>query len=145
MKQFVLFQKKLFYFLQTVCLFVFNVASTARSFRDSTPIYCPLRRTWSSVNTPFPPGIEPRAFAWQSITLLLCHASSLFSNSFFMQTSKMILSPPPPSKTLDRSVTNQHIKNFTRSRMYQIWLQLDEPVVSDVNKKSIFQHLWLNS
>ena len=25
-----------------VCLFVFNVPSTARSFRDSTPIYCPL-------------------------------------------------------------------------------------------------------
>ena len=28
-----------------VCLFVFNVLSTARSFRDGTPIYCPLRRT----------------------------------------------------------------------------------------------------
>ena len=28
-----------------VCLFVFNVPSTARSFRDVTPIYCPLRRT----------------------------------------------------------------------------------------------------
>ena len=28
-----------------VCwLFVFNVPSTARSFRDSNPIYCPLRR-----------------------------------------------------------------------------------------------------
>ena len=27
------------------CLFVFNVPSTARSFRDGTPIYCPLRRT----------------------------------------------------------------------------------------------------
>ena len=26
-------------------LVVFNVPSTARSFRDSTPIYCPLRRT----------------------------------------------------------------------------------------------------
>ena len=25
-----------------VCLFVFNVPSTARSFRDGTPIYCPL-------------------------------------------------------------------------------------------------------
>ena len=24
---------------------VFNVPSTARSFRDGTPIYCPLRRT----------------------------------------------------------------------------------------------------
>ena len=28
-----------------VCLFVFYVPSTARSFRDGTPIYCPLRRT----------------------------------------------------------------------------------------------------
>ena len=56
-------------------LVVFNVPSTARSFRDGTPIYCPLRRTWSSINTPFRPGIEPRAVAWQSITLLLSHAS----------------------------------------------------------------------
>ena len=59
-----------------VCLFVcFYVPSTARSFRDGTPIYCPLRRTWSSVNTPFPPGIEPRAVTWQSITLPLRHVS----------------------------------------------------------------------
>ena len=35
-----------------VWLVVFYVPSTARSFRDGTPIYCPLRRT-------FPPGIEP--------------------------------------------------------------------------------------
>ena len=40
-------------------LVVFYVPSTARSFRDGTRIYCPLRRTWSSVNTPFTPGIEP--------------------------------------------------------------------------------------
>ena len=26
-------------------LVVFNVPSTARSFRDGTPIYCPLRKT----------------------------------------------------------------------------------------------------
>ena len=56
-------------------LVVFNVPSTARSFRDGTPIYCPLRRTWSSINTPFRPGIEPRAVAWQSITLPLRYAS----------------------------------------------------------------------
>ena len=104
---------------------VFYVPSTARSFRDGTPIYCPLWRTWSSVLTPFPlgielwavvciyvgwlrftshrqrchletalpitvpcegrearvftpfpPGIEPRAVAWQSITLPPRHASS---------------------------------------------------------------------
>ena len=30
-------------------LVVFYVPSTARSFRDSTSIYCPLRRTWSLV------------------------------------------------------------------------------------------------
>ena len=40
-------------------LFVFYIPSTARSFRDGTPIYWPLWRKWSSVNTPFPPGIEP--------------------------------------------------------------------------------------
>ena len=57
-------------------LVVFNVPSTAMSFRDGTPIYCPLRRTWSSINTPFRPGFEPRAVAWQSITLPLRYASS---------------------------------------------------------------------
>ena len=41
------------------------------TFRNSTPIYCPLRRTWSSVNTPTPPGIEPKVVVWQSITLQL--------------------------------------------------------------------------
>ena len=66
--------------LMIVCylgwLVVFNGPPTARSFRDGTPIYCPLRRTWSSVNTTFSPGIEPRVVAWQSITLPLRHASS---------------------------------------------------------------------
>ena len=33
---------------------VFYVPSTARSFRDGTPIYCLLRRTWSSDFTSFP-------------------------------------------------------------------------------------------
>ena len=28
-----------------VCLFVFYAPSTARSFRDGIPIYCPLQRT----------------------------------------------------------------------------------------------------
>ena len=40
-------------------LVVFYVPSTAMSFRDDTSIYCTLRRTWSLVNTLFPPGIEP--------------------------------------------------------------------------------------
>ena len=57
-------------------LVVFNVPSTARSFRDGTSIYCPLWRTWSSINTPFRPGIEPRAVAWQSITLPLRYTIS---------------------------------------------------------------------
>ena len=57
-------------------LVLFIVPSTARSFRDGTPIYRPLRRTWSSINTPFRSGIEPRAVAWQSITLPLRYASS---------------------------------------------------------------------
>ena len=59
-----------------VRLFVFYVPSTARSFRYGTPIFCPLRRTGTWVNTPFLPGIEPRGIAWQSITLPLRHASS---------------------------------------------------------------------
>ena len=57
---------------------MFSVPSTARSFRDGTHIYCPLRRAWSSINTQFRPGIEPRIVAWQSIRpmLLLCYATS---------------------------------------------------------------------
>ena len=58
-----------------VGLVVFNVPSTARSFRDGTPIFCPLRRTRSSINTPFRAGIEPLAVAWQSITLPLRYAA----------------------------------------------------------------------
>ena len=44
-------------YLMLVLLVVFYILLTARSFRDSAPIYCPLRRTWSSVNTPFSLGI----------------------------------------------------------------------------------------
>ena len=72
-----------------IFLFVFYVPSTVRSFRDGSPIYCPLRRTWSSVNTLFPSGIEPRAVAWQSIKLLLRHASSTF---FLIQFLKYVCS-----------------------------------------------------
>ena len=81
-------------------LFVFYVPSTARSiFKDGTPIYCPLRRTRSSVNTPFQPGIEPRVVAWRSITLPLRHASSLWplcirSNSELLFTSEACVLAP---------------------------------------------------
>ena len=68
-------------------LVVFNVPSTVRSFRDGTPIYCHLRRTWSSINTPFWPGFEPRAVAWQSIMLRLRYASSTLT----CQTSTPII------------------------------------------------------
>ena len=76
-------------------LVVFNVPSTARSFRDGTPIYCPLRRTWSSINSPFRPGIEPRAVAWQSITLPLRYASStsmIFSWKLQLDYDLLVLS-----------------------------------------------------
>ena len=63
-----------YHFYDGLWLVVFIVPSTARSFRDGTPIYCPFRRTWSSINTPFRPGFEPRAVAWQSITLPLRYA-----------------------------------------------------------------------
>ena len=64
--------------MQVACIFIllFYVPSTARSFRDGIPINRPLRRTWSSVFTLFPPRIEPRAVPWKSITLPLRHASS---------------------------------------------------------------------
>ena len=41
-------------------LVVFNVPSTARSFRDGATIYCPLRRTWSLVFTPSHRESKPR-------------------------------------------------------------------------------------
>ena len=79
------------YFTHIVCcwlvgwLVVFNVPSTARSFRDGAPIYCPLRRTWSLVFTRIPLGIEPRPVAWQSITQQLRHAGSSLSIVQFMK------------------------------------------------------------
>ena len=71
---------------------VFNVPSTARSYRDGTPIYCPLRRKWSSINAPFRPGIEPRAVAWQSITLPLRYASSPSSIDIIRVDAYMVFS-----------------------------------------------------
>ena len=56
-------------FVMVGWLVVFNVPSTARSFRNGTPftVHC---------EGLFPSGIEPRADAWQSITIPLRHASS---------------------------------------------------------------------
>ena len=65
------------------CLFVLNVPSTARSFRQGTPIYCPLRRRWSSVNTPYPPGIKLLAVAWQYTAWI---KSLLLPNWWFIHT-----------------------------------------------------------
>ena len=59
---------------------VFYVPSTARSFRDGMPIYCPLQRTWSSIFKPFPQGIEPRAVAWQSISYTIAAPRQLHSS-----------------------------------------------------------------
>ena len=80
-------------------LVMFNVPSTARSFRDGTPIYCPLRRTWSSINTPFRPGIEPWAMAWQSITLPLHYASSTYIDGVLTKNERYFDSLITPSKT----------------------------------------------
>ena len=57
-------------------LVMFYVPSTAMSFREGTPIYCPLRRTRSSVFTPSPSGNELQNVTWQSITLPLRYARS---------------------------------------------------------------------
>ena len=54
-------------------LVVFNVPSTARSFRDGTPFTVPCKGLEArKIHL----GIEPRAVAWQSITLPLRNASS---------------------------------------------------------------------
>ena len=80
-----------------VCwLVVFNVPSTARSYRDGTPIFCPLRRTWSSINTPFPPGIEPPAVAYATVHYVIAtrapwgpeFISCYLSNSYFVQLNQ---------------------------------------------------------
>ena len=44
----------------------------------------------------------------------------IFLTDAFASIASAWIRPCPLSKTLDRSVTNQHIKNFPRSRMYQI-------------------------
>ena len=61
--------KKIHYNIQHGWLVVFYVPSTGRSFREGTPIYCPMGRMWSSIFTQFSPGIKHLALLWQSITL----------------------------------------------------------------------------
>ena len=65
-------------YLFIIWLVVFSVPSSARSFREGIPIYCPLRRTLSSVFTLFPQGIKPGPS--QSTTQSLRHTS--FHSSF---------------------------------------------------------------
>ena len=79
-------------YLTECWLVVFYVPWTVRSFKDGTPIYCPLRRTCSSVFTPFPPGIEPRPVAWQSITYHCATPAPLLTEwnvMFFKMTLEM--------------------------------------------------------
>ena len=76
---------------KSTLLVVFNVPSTARSFRGGTPIFCPLRRTWSSGFIPSPPGIEPRVVAWQSITQPLHHASSIKKHSHGLINQSVVI------------------------------------------------------
>ena len=107
-------------------LVVFNVPSTARSFRDGTPIYCPLRRTWSSINTPFRPGFEPRAVAWQSITLPLRYASSTGNEA--VQEISTILRP------WKNVLMTQNISNWCYNLMYLM--------VLDIYNCSILFYTW---
>ena len=90
--QWTLFKKIIGFEDLLVGLVVFYVPSTARSFRDGTTIYCPLRRRWSSVFT-LPTGNRNQAVAWQSITQLLHHTSTApfwRSTNYLIQTRSNI-------------------------------------------------------
>ena len=113
-------------FVEVIWLVVFYVSSTARSFRDGTPIYCPLQRRWSSVFTPFPPGIEPRAVACQSITLPL--RWTLFDLLIFVQ-SCVIDSP-----TICR-------RYFICLFLYRAVLDIHHPFVDVISFVSFFTEL----
>ena len=65
-------------FFQIRWLVVFYVLSTPRSFRDNTPIYCPLRRTWSLVFTPCWP-------VWQTVNMYAIGFKYIFCESAHLQ------------------------------------------------------------
>ena len=80
-------------------LVVFNVPSTARSFRDGTPIYCPLRMTWSSINSlhrsdresnPGPSHGSPLRYRWatRSSWTLILESITKTSRSYKMKGIK---------------------------------------------------------
>ena len=99
-------------------LVVFYVPSTARSFRDGTPIYCPLQRTWNLVITT---GIEPRVVAWQSITLLLRHASStdiflIKRNSLWTRLEHLVV-----NLVLCRLSCRRHYIMWNRQLYFQVY------------------------
>ena len=73
-------------------LVVFNVPSTARSFRDGTPIYCPLRRTWSSVFTPIPTG------NWTPGPCVAVHNTTTVPRQLHWSVKVMWLSLKPQSR-----------------------------------------------
>ena len=101
------------WYFNLVCLFVFNIPSTARSFRDGTHIYCPLRRTWSSVNTPSRPGIEPGAVAWQFITLPLPHGCSTLK--------KMIVEKLLRQKITSSLISSSILNFFIITHVDSLW------------------------
>ena len=119
------------HFIQDVgWLVVFNVPSTMRSFRDGTPIYCPLPRTWSSAFKPSTPRIEPWVVARQFITQPLRHASSIHPRCirfaklnitllFKRETSsncQTIISKHPDFYKLGRGLLKEH--------PYKMWSKL---------------------
>ena len=64
-----------FFFIKYILLVIYY---------DGTPINCPLRRTWSVVNTPLPPGIEPRAVACRSICTIARFLDSFYLYRYFI-------------------------------------------------------------
>ena len=70
-----------------------------------------LRRTLSSVFTPFPPGIEPQVFAWQSIIQPLRHVSGKDPIHMKLKWSIILI------KELAGNITKQRVKILTDLRL----------------------------
>ena len=118
-------------------LVVFNVSSTTRSFRDGAPIYCPLPRTWSSVLTTSPLGIEPWAVQyttaapcqlhWNLVELNIkisliarkCQArTQLFPCSLPARNACLIVNNinPPPKKKITKSQLEHYVVLWSLSK-----------------------------